>query len=49
MQSYRYIVTLVTTEKLNESTRLGLADIITDVVEAEDIDLADVVSIEGGS
>jgi hypothetical protein len=46
MRNFRYTVTLIATQKMPEAVRLGLADIITDVVEAEDVELAEAVLIE---
>jgi hypothetical protein len=43
--AYAYILTLVTTEELNDATRLGLCDIVTEVIEAEGVEVAVAVTI----
>lgn len=43
--TYAYTLILVTTEKLDDATRLGLCDIVTDVIEGEGVEVAEAVTI----
>lgn len=43
--AYAYTLALVTVEELNDATRLGLCDIVTEVVEGEGVEVANAITI----
>lgn len=43
--AYAYTLALVTVEELNDATRLGLCDIVTDVIEGEGVEVANAITI----
>lgn len=45
---YTYMIALTVNERLAQATRDGLCDIITEVVEGEDLEIADVVTFVSG-